>query len=161
MQTTFYTTPPLKSKRERRVSHVSGTRAARTLINLGQRWHLVDKNAICDIWQNSMEGSLSLTHTDTHTGWANWTLLRKWKYFICCLKHLFLFLVGHHSNSIWNTSISGVKSSCTSLYTKARDATKWERKALARRDFRGFVPQFVARETSFLRLTWKETRWRD
>ena len=50
------------------------------------------------------------------TGWSNWVILRKLKYFTCCLRSLFLFLVCHLSNSIYNTSISGVKSSCTSLY---------------------------------------------
>ena len=50
------------------------------------------------------------------TEWFNWILLRKLKYFICCRRDLFLFLVRHLSNSIWNTSISGVKSSRTTLY---------------------------------------------
>ena len=49
------------------------------------------------------------------TGWSNWTLLRKLKYFICCLIHLYLFLVWHPSNSIRNTSFSAVKCSWTSL----------------------------------------------
>ena len=44
------------------------------------------------------------------TGWSNWTLLRKLKYFMCCLIDLFLFLVWHLSNRVWKTSISGVKS---------------------------------------------------
>ena len=43
-------------------------------------------------------------------------LIRKLKYFTCCLIDLFLFLAWHLSNSIWNTSISGVNSSWTSLY---------------------------------------------
>ena len=50
------------------------------------------------------------------TGWSNWILLRKLKHFICCLiVDIFLFLVWHPSNSIYNTSIAGVKSSWTSL----------------------------------------------
>ena len=48
------------------------------------------------------------------TGWSNWILLRK--YFIWCLRYLFLYLVWLLSNSVSNTSISGVKSSWTSLY---------------------------------------------
>ena len=51
------------------------------------------------------------------TGWYNWILLRKLKYFICCLRDVFLFLVWHLSNSIWPISIYGVKSSWTSLYS--------------------------------------------
>ena len=30
--------------------------------------------------------------TQTSTGWANWILLRKFKYFKCCLRDVFLFL---------------------------------------------------------------------
>ena len=52
------------------------------------------------------------------TGWSNWVLLRKLKYFTCCSKDLYLFIVWHLSNSIWNTSISGVKSSWTTMYCK-------------------------------------------
>ena len=37
----------------------------------------------------------------------------KWSIFLCCL----IFLVSHISNIIWNTSISGVKSGWTSLYS--------------------------------------------
>ena len=37
-------------------------------------------------------------------------------YFICCLRYFFLILVGHLSNSIKDTLISGVKSNWTSLY---------------------------------------------
>ena len=44
----------------------------------------------------------------------NFTL--KLKYCICWFRDIFLFLVCHLSNSIWNTSISGGKSSWTSLY---------------------------------------------
>ena len=43
------------------------------------------------------------------------TELYSGKYFICCLIDLFLFLVWHLSSSIWNTSISGVKSCWTFL----------------------------------------------
>ena len=39
----------------------------------------------------------------------------KFKHFKCCLIDLSLILVWYLSNSIWNTSISGVKSSWTSL----------------------------------------------
>ena len=49
------------------------------------------------------------------TGWPNRILDRKLKYSVCCLIELFLFLVWHLSKSIWTTSISGVKSSCTTL----------------------------------------------
>ena len=50
------------------------------------------------------------------TGWSNWTLLRKFKHFICCLIYLYLVFVWHLSNSIWNIYISGFKSSWTSLH---------------------------------------------
>ena len=46
-----------------------------------------------------------------HTGWSNWILLRRLKYFICCLRDPFLFLGCPLSNITYNTSISGVKSS--------------------------------------------------
>ena len=49
------------------------------------------------------------------TEWSNWILLRKLKYFKSCLRNLFLLIVGHLSNSIKTTSISGVQSSWTSL----------------------------------------------
>ena len=48
-------------------------------------------------------------HIGESTGWSNWILLRKLKYFICCLGDLFLFLACHISTSICNTSISGEK----------------------------------------------------
>ena len=52
--------------------------------------------------------------------WSNGILLRNLKYFVRRLRDLFLvFLVRHLSNSIYNTSISGVKSSWTSLYVEA------------------------------------------
>ena len=38
------------------------------------------------------------------------------EYFICCLRDVFLFLVWHLSNSISNTSVSGVKYRWTTLY---------------------------------------------
>ena len=43
--------------------------------------------------------------------------LRNLKYFICCMRDRFSSLVWHLSNSTWTTSISGVISSWTSLYT--------------------------------------------
>ena len=49
------------------------------------------------------------------TGWSNGILLRKLESFICCLRDLFLSSVWHLSNSIYATSISGVKSSWTIL----------------------------------------------
>ena len=55
----------------------------------------------------------------TCRGWFNWIQLRKLKYFKCCLRDIFRFLVWHLSNSIKNVSISGVKSSWTSLYSTA------------------------------------------
>ena len=48
-----------------------------------------------------------------HTGYSNWILLRKLKYFICCLKDLFLTLVWHLSNGI-----SGAKLSWSTLYNR-------------------------------------------
>ena len=60
----------------------------------------------------------------TCTGWSSWTLLRKLKYFLCCLIDIFLFVVWHFENSIKKTAISGVKSSWTSLYSAAR--VKWQ-----------------------------------
>ena len=41
------------------------------------------------------------------TGRSNWIS----HHFLCCLRDLFQFLVSHLSNSIYNTLISGVKSS--------------------------------------------------
>ena len=52
------------------------------------------------------------------TGWSNWIKHRKLKYCICCLRDLFLFLVCRLSNSLYNTSISGVNPSWTSLYSR-------------------------------------------
>ena len=54
------------------------------------------------------------------TGWSSWILSRKFQYFIWCLIDLFLFLEWHlsNSNSTYNTSISGVKSSWTSLWVE-------------------------------------------
>ena len=49
-------------------------------------------------------------------GWPNKISSRKLKYFIWCLTDIFLFIVQHLSNSIYNISISGVKSSWNSLY---------------------------------------------
>ena len=56
----------------------------------------------------------------TSTGWSNWILLREWKYVICCLRDLLLCFVCHLSNSKYNISISGVKSSWTSLYERIK-----------------------------------------
>ena len=61
------------------------------------------------------------------TGWSNWILLQKLKYFICCLIDLLLFWVWHLSNSIWNrnTLISSVKSSWTSPYCRMNGRKIW------------------------------------
>ena len=48
--------------------------------------------------------------------WPNW----KWRYYICCLIDVELKTESYLSNSTWNTSISGVKSSWTSLYCRKR-----------------------------------------
>ena len=59
------------------------------------------------------------SHPLLHTGWSNWILHRKLKYSVCCLIGLSLFVLWHLSKSILNTSISGVKSSWTTLYSQS------------------------------------------
>ena len=44
-------------------------------------------------------------------------LLRKLKYYICCFIDVTVEIGRSLSNFILNTSISGVKSSCTTLYS--------------------------------------------
>ena len=51
---------------------------------------------------------------------SNWILHWKCRYYICCLIDVILKTVRYLSNSTWNTSISGVKSSWTSLYCRKR-----------------------------------------
>ena len=51
-----------------------------------------------------------------YTGRSKWILHRKLKYSICCLKNVILKIERDLSNSISNTSISGVKFSWTTLY---------------------------------------------
>ena len=43
--------------------------------------------------------------TEYSSGWSIWTLFRKLMYFISCLIDIFLFLVWHLSNSIYNTYV--------------------------------------------------------
>ena len=58
------------------------------------------------------------------TGWSNWVLHWKLKYYVCCLIELFLFQLWHLWKSIFNTSISGVKSNWTTLYLTFRASTR-------------------------------------
>ena len=50
------------------------------------------------------------------TGWSIWILYRKLKYYICCFTDALKEIERDLSNTILNTSISGLKSSWTTLY---------------------------------------------
>ena len=50
-------------------------------------------------------------------GWSNWIKHRKYKYYICWLTGVILKIERDLSNNIWNTLISGVKFSGTTLFS--------------------------------------------
>ena len=65
--------------------------------------------------------------TDPHYLWhgrSNWIRYRILKYFICCLRDVIQTIVIDLSNSIYNTSISGVKFSWTTLYIVIKKALR-------------------------------------
>ena len=61
-------------------------------------------------------GTLLRWNGTMHTGWSNWILHRKLKYYICWLRDVILKCRKRSLKQHNNTSISGVKSSWTSLY---------------------------------------------
>ena len=55
------------------------------------------------------------------TGRSNWILHRKWEYSICCMRDVILKIERDVSNSIFDTLISGVKFSWTTLHSGQPD----------------------------------------
>ena len=84
---------------------------------------IINGSAIQLGWPGKERRNVQFSCPSRTTGWSNWILLRKLKYFICCLGDL--FVVWHLSNNVWNISISGVKFSWTITYRETSNFNRF------------------------------------